>query len=74
MHRSALVPGLVLAASAWSLAGFNALLALHARQVGLAGAGQVFALFAAVVLCVRIVGARVPDRVGSLPPPALPSP
>jgi MFS family permease len=64
LHRAALLPGLVLAASACSLAGFNALLALHARQVGLSGAGQVFALFAVVVLSVRIAGARIPDRLG----------
>ncbi|HEV3363285.1 MAG TPA: MFS transporter [Acidimicrobiia bacterium] len=67
LHRAALVPGLVLAASAWSLAGFNALLALHARQVGLTRAGHVFTLFAAVVLGVRITGARIPDRVGPRP-------
>jgi MFS family permease len=64
LPRDALVPGAVLAASGWSLAGFNALLALHAREVGLGGAGSVFALFAAVVLAVRVGGARIPDRLG----------
>ncbi len=63
-HRAALRPGLVLACSVAGFAAFNAFVPEHARSVGLDGAQWVFALYSAICLVVRIVGARIPERIG----------
>jgi MFS family permease len=65
IHPAALGPGLVLVAAVAGFAGFNAFVALYARDLGLGGAGAVFLLFSAIVVCIRIFGRRIPDRVGA---------
>ncbi|HEX2111890.1 MAG TPA: MFS transporter [Gaiellaceae bacterium] len=62
--RSALLPGLVLLLALIGFGGFNAFAALHAREIGLERPGLVFLLFAAVVILVRVVGRKLPDRLG----------
>lgn len=64
VHPAALAPGLVLVSSAFGFAGFNAFVALYARELGLDGAGTVFLVYAAIVVLIRIVGRRIPDRLG----------
>jgi MFS family permease len=64
LHRAARRPGLVLLVTATSFAGFSAFVALHARELGLGGAGPAFLLYAAVVLVIRSAGRRIPDRLG----------
>jgi MFS family permease len=66
LHRSALRPGLILMTGLIGYAGFMAFITLHARNVGMTNSGTVFALFAAMVMALRIVGARLPDRLGPL--------
>lgn len=63
--RSALVPGLVLLFVLLGFGGFNAFIALHAREVGLAHPGLVFLVFGGVVVAVRVFGRRLPDRLGA---------
>jgi MFS family permease len=65
LQRSALLPGVVLMASIVGLGGFNAFAALHARAAGLDSAAPVFATAAGVLIAVRVLGARVPDRIGA---------
>jgi MFS family permease len=65
VHPAALAPGLVLIASAFGFAGFNAFVALYARELGLAGAGWVFFLYSAIVVGIRIFGRRLPDQLGA---------
>lgn len=65
VHPAALGPGLVLVASLFGFAGFNAFVALYARDLGLDGSGSVFFLFAAIVFSIRIVGRRLPDQLGA---------
>jgi MFS family permease len=65
IHPAALGPGLVLIASAFGFAGFNAFVALYARDLGLAGAGWVFFLYSAIVVSIRIFGRRLPDQLGA---------
>ena len=65
VHPAALGPGLVLIFSAFGFAGFNAFVALYARDLGLAGAGWVFFLYSAIVIGIRIFGRRLPDRLGA---------
>ena len=65
LHPAALRPGLVLVASVFGFAGFSAFVALYARELGLDGAGAVFFTFSVVVVAIRTLGRRLPDRLGS---------
>lgn len=64
VHPAAVAPGLVLVASAFGFAGFNAFVALYARELGLDGAGTVFLVYSGIVVGLRIVARRIPDRLG----------
>ena len=64
LHPAAVAPGLVLIASAFGFAGFNAFVAVYARELGLEGAGTVFLLYAGIIVAIRILGRRIPDRLG----------
>jgi MFS family permease len=63
-HRLGLLPGLVLGMGLFGMGGFIAFVTLYALEIGLDGAGPLFALFAIVVVTVRSLGAKIPDRVG----------
>jgi len=63
-HRQGLLPGLVLGMGLFGMGGFIAFVALYALEIGLDGAGPLFALFAIVVVTIRSLGAKIPDRVG----------
>ncbi|MDQ3914281.1 MAG: MFS transporter [Actinomycetota bacterium] len=65
VHRAALVPGTVLAASVWGLAGFSTFVPLYARELGLEGASLVFVTYSSLVLALRLFGARIPDKLGT---------
>jgi MFS family permease len=65
LHPAALAPGLVLFASISALSTFNAFAAPHARAIGLDGAGAAFALYGAIIIGVRLFGAKLPDRLGA---------
>ncbi len=64
LHPAAIGPGLVLICSAFGFAGFNAFVALYARDLGLGGAGWVFLLYSAIVVAIRIFGRKLPDQLG----------
>ena len=64
VHPAARGPGLVLLVAMLGFGGFNAFVALYALDVGLDNAAPLFALFALIVVGVRSVGARIPDRLG----------
>ena len=65
LHPAALGPGLVLVASLFGFAGFNAFVALYARDLGLDGSGSVFFVFAVIVFGIRVLGRRLPDQLGA---------
>lgn len=64
IHLKGIAPGIVIAASVWAFAGFTSFVVLYAKQIGLRGAGGLFVLLSVIVLFIRIVGAKLPDRLG----------
>ncbi len=64
LHPAALGPGLVLMLGLIPFTGFAAFLALYGPHVGLHDTGPVFFAYAAMVLAIRIFGAKLPDRLG----------
>jgi MFS family permease len=65
VHPAALAPGVVLIGTACGFAGFNAFVALYARELDLSGAGWVFFLYSVIVIGIRIFGRRLPDQLGA---------
>ena len=65
LQRDALRPGVILALGASGYAAFSSFVPLYVDEVGLDGAGVPFVEYAVIVLAVRIVGARIPDRLGT---------
>jgi len=65
MHPAAIGPGFVLASGIAGFAVFTAFLPDHARDVGLAGSGRIFAAYSVVCLLLRFVAARWLERLGT---------
>jgi len=63
LHPAALGPGFLLAVNTWGGAAFGTFTALHLAHLGLGGAAPEFAVFAVVMLGVRLVGAGLLDRL-----------
>lgn len=64
INRSALAPGLVLFLGLVSLAGFAAFVPLYVSDIGLSDSSGILFLYGALILVIRMVGARLPDRLG----------
>jgi MFS family permease len=64
VHPAALGPGIVLATGIAAFAVFPAFLPDYSRSLGLSGSGGLFAVYSAVCLVLRAVGAKVPERLG----------
>jgi MFS family permease len=65
IHRAGLLPGLVMLTSIWGMAGFLTFVPLYAMDLGMGGSRIVLGLFSAIVVAVRSLGARIPDRLGA---------
>lgn len=65
INRSALLPGTVLGTNIWGLATFSAFIPLYVLQLGMVGSRFVFALNSAVIISIRLFGARLPDKLGA---------
>lgn len=66
LHRSAIAPGFVLLLGLVSLAGWSGFVKLYAeKNLGLDDVGGVFLLYGALILAIRVLGARLPDRLGA---------
>jgi MFS family permease len=64
LQRDALGPGFILFLGLIPFTAFAAFIPLFAEGLGLGSVGGVLALYAGLVLVIRIVGARLPDRLG----------
>src|SRR3990170_3375551 len=64
LRRRGIVPGLLVLCGAWGMGAYFAFLPLLGEQLDLAGVGGYFAAFALVVIGLRVVFARLPDRLG----------
>ena len=64
LQRDALGPGVILLLGLIPFTAFAAFVPLYAEDIGVGSVGGVFGLYAGLVLVVRIVGARLPDRLG----------
>lgn len=65
LHPRGILPGLVLMAGAWGMAGYFAFVSLYALHLGLDGAAPYLSVYAAVVIGLRLLGAKLPDRIGA---------
>jgi MFS family permease len=65
IHPAGLFPGFIILLGFWGMAGFLTYLPLYARTVGLDGAGPPLTVYALIVVGLRVVGARWPDRFGA---------
>jgi len=66
IHPAGLFPGFVIFLGLAGMAYFLSFLPLYARSIGLEGAGLPLAEYGLVVVVLRIVGARLPDRLGAV--------
>lgn len=64
IHRHGIIPGLLVLCGAWGMGAYFAFLPLLGDELGLDGVGGYLAAFALVVIGLRIVFARLPDRLG----------
>jgi len=64
--RAAVVPALLLLALVWGMAGFLAFVPLYALDLDLPGSGFLLFGFAGIVVVIRSLGARIPDRLGAV--------
>ncbi len=64
LHRAALAPGIVLFLGLVGLAGYTAFVPLYVRRIGLHSSDVVFLVYGCLILIIRILGARLPDRLG----------
>jgi MFS family permease len=65
VHPAGVLPGLLILCGTWGMAGFFAFVPLHATNVGLDGAGSALGMYALIVVVLRIVFAKAPDRLGA---------
>jgi predicted MFS family arabinose efflux permease len=65
VHRAGMLPGLVMLTSILGMAGFLTFVPLYAMDIGMDGSRLVLLVFAGIVVGIRSVGARIPDRLGA---------
>jgi len=67
IHRKGIPVGLAFLASLVAMGGFLSLVTLHAKGVGMGNASIPLLAYGAMVVACRIIFAKVPDRLPSLP-------
>jgi MFS family permease len=62
-NRAAMLPGLVLACGIAAFSAFNAFLPTYTESLGMGTSGP-FVIYSVICLALRLVGARLPERLG----------
>ncbi len=65
IHPAGVVPAILLLTAIWGMASFLAFVPLYALDLGLSGASVPLFGFAAIVIAIRSLGARIPDMLGA---------
>lgn len=65
-HPKAVVPGSMMALGIAAWVAFNSFVPTYAKELGLDGSARFFAVYSIVCLIIRLLGARIPERVGLL--------
>jgi MFS family permease len=64
LHSAAVLPGVVLALGIAGWTAFTTFVPTYVDDLGMSGSAAVFALYSALCFVLRIVGAKVPERIG----------
>jgi MFS family permease len=64
-HPAGLFPGVLVLLGLWGMAGFFAFVPLYAKEIGMTGAAAPLALYAILVIVLRLAFAKLPDQVGA---------
>ncbi len=65
LHPAGFLPGFLIMTGTWGMAAYFAFLPLYTTQLGMGGAGPALALYALIVVTLRIVFAKLPDQIGA---------
>jgi MFS family permease len=65
LHPAGIFPGIVIMLGLWGMAGYLAYISLYAPAIGAGGPGPALALYALIVVALRVIGATWPDRFGA---------
>ena len=65
IHPAGILPGFLIMTGTWGMAGFFAFLPLYATDLGVGSAGPALALYALIVVTLRIIFAKLPDQMGA---------
>ena len=64
IHPAGIFPGVLIMTGMWGMAGFFAFIPLYTSELGMGGAGPALALYALIVITLRIIFAKLPDQMG----------
>jgi MFS family permease len=64
IHPAGFFPGFLIMTGTWGMAGFLAFIPLYTAELGMGGAGPALALYALIVVTLRIIFAKLPDQMG----------
>jgi MFS family permease len=64
LHPAGVIPGLIMLTSVWGFAGYMAFIRLYAEDLGMRGAASVLVMYGAIMVAIRLFGARIPDVLG----------
>lgn len=64
LARRGLLPGVVLFLGMCGLAAFVAFIPLYVDEVGVGASDGIFLLYGCLIIAIRVLGARLPDRLG----------
>ncbi|MDH3680321.1 MAG: MFS transporter [Acidimicrobiia bacterium] len=66
IHRAAVMPGLILMGGLVTFTALNGFMPLYVEEFDLGSAGTVLLIYGLLVLAMRVIGSKLPDRFGTL--------